>query len=266
MKTGLLHASTVGPEEAPAVVFLHGFLGRGADWDPVVAKLADSHRCVTVDLPGHGLSTELADPDGYVFEGAADAVRATVAASNIQRPMLVGYSMGGRLALFLALRFPEEFSGAVVESASPGLISYAQRAARIEHDQAVAERLSSMPLKEFLEIWYRQPVFGSLAGQSELLQRRIAGRMQNDPIELARALEGMSRGRQPSLWKELPGLNVPALFVAGRRDRKYVEIGRRMARRCHGGRLEIVAGAGHTVHAEAPEAMARLIASGFQRP
>ncbi len=179
---------------------------------------------------------------------------------------IAGYSMGGRLALYLALRHPGRCSGLFLESASPGLESAVERAVRRAADEELARRLESRGFEEFLEGWYRQPLFSSLARDQELLRRTIEARRRNDPEELARALRGMGTGAQPSLWGELPGLVVPALAVAGELDEKFVAVARRMTGATPNVRAAVVSGAGHNVRAEAPEAYLGLLRGSLSSP
>lgn len=244
---------TAGDLRRPAVLFLHGFMGSLADWRGAMEALQDRFYCVAVDLPGHGSSIRL--PTGaYTIEETAQKILVMLGELEIVHTALVGYSMGGRLALYLALCHPARFTGLFLESASPGLESPEERKARREADEHRAKRLESEDFGRFLEDWYCQPLFSPLACDEALLRRTIAARRKNDPAELAKSLRGMGTGVQPSLWGELPGLRVPALAVAGALDEKYVGISRRMARLAPSMESAVVPGAGHNVRAEAPEA------------
>jgi 2-succinyl-6-hydroxy-2,4-cyclohexadiene-1-carboxylate synthase len=243
---------------SPAVLFLHGFMGSSADWREVMAALGDRTFRIAMDLPGHGASLELA-PDTYTVEGAARAVIRTLDGLEVVRPVVAGYSMGGRLALYLALRYPERCAGLFLESASPGLENSSKRAARRAADESKAQRLESGDLEAFLRDWYRQPLFASLAQDDNLLRQTTEARRRNDPGELARSLRGMGTGSQPSLWGELEGLSRPALAVAGGLDEKYAGISSRMASINPKIECAVIPGAGHTVHAETPAAYASLL-------
>ena len=227
-------------------------MGSALDWDAVLENLSKQYHCIAVDLPGHGESLGLS-PESYTMEGTALSVVEALNDLDIGRATLVGYSMGGRLALYLTLRYPERCAGLFLESASPGLEGAEEREARREADERLAKRLETGDFEEFLRDWYRQPLFASLARDEELLHETIEARRSNDPSELAKSLRGMGTGSQPSLWEELPGLRVPALAVAGELDEKYIEIARWMA--LLGSRIHIAAipGVGHNVRTEAPE-------------
>ena len=222
-----LHHVSAGDAGQPAIVFLHGFMGSSADWRKTITALEGCYRCIAVDLPGHGASTGL-QPGAYTVGGAARSLLSLLDDLGVERPVVVGYSMGGRLALYLALRHPDRCAGLFLESTSPGLEDAGERIARRAADEQMAARLEG-GLQGFLHDWYRQPLFAPLARDKDLLRRTIEGKTRNDPAELAKSLHGMGTGGQPSLWEALPNLRVPALAVAGGLDEKFVGISRRMA-------------------------------------
>jgi 2-succinyl-6-hydroxy-2,4-cyclohexadiene-1-carboxylate synthase len=235
------------------VLFLHGFMGRAGDWRGISIGLDEHFFRIAVDLPGHGASLGM-PRDRYTMEGAARSVLEVLDGAGVDRATVVGYSMGGRLALYLALRHPDRCAGLFLESASPGLEVAGERAARRRADEEKAARLEVGDFEGFLHDWYRQPLFAPLARNGDLLRRTVEDRRRNDPAELAKSLRGMGTGSQPPLWGELPGLRVPALAVVGGLDEKFVGISHRMASRAPGMRAAVVPGAGHNVHAEDPTA------------
>jgi 2-succinyl-6-hydroxy-2,4-cyclohexadiene-1-carboxylate synthase len=248
-----LNHTLSGDPEGPAVLFLHGFMGRAEDWRGISTGLDERFFRIAVDLPGHGASLGM-PRDRYTMEGAARSVIEVLDGAGMDRTTIVGYSMGGRLALYLALRHPDRCAGLFLESASPGLEDAGERAARRRADEEKATRLEGGGFEDFLHDWYRQPLFAPLARDEELLQRTIEDKRRNDPAKLAASLRGMGTGSQPSLWAELSDLRVPALAVAGGLDEKFVGISRRMASLNTVIRLAVVPGVGHNVHAEAPTA------------
>jgi 2-succinyl-6-hydroxy-2,4-cyclohexadiene-1-carboxylate synthase len=253
-----LNYEVSGVRRVPTVLFLHGFMGSSADWRGVMTALGDRTFCIAADLPGHGASLGLRQ-EAYTIEGSARAVIQVLDELEVVRPIVAGYSMGGRLVLYLALRYPERCSGLFLESASPGLESADERAARRAADESKAKRLKSHDFRTFLRDWYSQPLFASLAQEENLLRRTIEARQRNDPGELAISLRGMGTGSQPSLWGELEGLAVPALAVAGGMDKKYAGISSRMAGINPRIESAVVPGAGHNVHAETPAAYTSLL-------
>ena len=243
------------------MLFLHGFMGHSGDWRGISAGLDERLFRIAVDLPGHGASLGM-PPDSYTIGGAARCVLEVLDGAGADRATVVGYSMGGRLALYLALRHPDRCAGLFLESASPGLEDAGERARRRRADGAKASRLESGDFGGFLHDWYRQPLFAPLARDEALLRRTIESKRHNDPAELARSLRGMGTGSQPSLWAELPDLQAPALAVAGGLDEKFVGISRRMEGLSPRLRAVVVPEAGHNIHAEAPRAYLSLL-EGF---
>ncbi len=254
----MLNHSLTGDPRNPAVLLLHGFMGSSRDWKPVAPALGERFYGIAVDLPGHGGSLGLS-PESYTMEGASGSLIRLLDELDIERPRVVGYSMGGRLALYFALRHPERCSGLLLESASPGLENAQERAARRQSDEEKAVRLESGDFEEFLKDWYRQPIFSSLGGEEKLLRRTIESRLRNDPAELARSLRSMGTGSQPALWDELAGLSVPTMAVAGELDEKFVSIGRCIETESPMVSSAPVPEAGHNIHAEAPEAYQGLL-------
>ena len=234
----------------PPVLLLHGFLGRGADWDAVRVHLPAAWDVRAPDLPGHGATVGLR-PDAYTMDGAAARL-----ADALDGPAdVVGYSMGGRLALHLAVTRPEAVRRLVLVGASPGLRTEAERAARRALDAARAAEIAA-DLPGFVDRWSRMPLFDlSDALRQRLTADRIA---HNAAAELGRSLVGMGTGAQPSHWADLAGISAPALAVAGVRDAKFVRLAAAMAE-AGGFAAATVPGAGHLVPAEAPAALARLL-------
>lgn len=254
---GLNHTLS-GESRNPAVLFLHGFMGSTEDWQGVISALEDRFFCVAVDLPGHGASLGLPEQD-HSFEGSARAILELLDRLEIKHATFAGYSMGGRLALYLALRHPERCDGLFLESTSPGLKNEAERRDRRASDEKLVQRLETEDFERFLDNWHRQPLFASLSRHEGLVEELVSKRLNNEPNELARSLRGMGTGSQPSLWDELPSLWVPALAVAGELDEKFVGIACRMASLSPRMRDVSVAGARHNVHVERPAEYLRLL-------
>jgi 2-succinyl-6-hydroxy-2,4-cyclohexadiene-1-carboxylate synthase len=243
-----IHYEIRGEAHRPKLLCLHGFMGCGDDFDAIVDALLPEFCCLTLDLPGHG-QTEVLDLVGYGMEAIATALVALMSLLNFTPCHLMGYSMGGRLALYLACRFPQLFSSLVLESASPGLATEAERIQRCRQDHALATELESEDWPSFLSRWYEQPLFATLKSNpcfDELFQRRL----QNHPHPLAQALRGLSTGIQPSLWDELSALNIPITLIVGAMDRKFVQVNQHMAAQLPSAQIQIISGCSHAVHRE----------------
>lgn len=238
------------------VLALHGFLGRGSDWDAVAAELGS--RLVAPDLPGHGAAVGLPEA-AYTMDGAA---RHALAALDAERAVVAGYSMGGRLALHLAVRHPERVAALVLLSASPGLRTEAERAARRGLDAERAAALAA-DLPGFLRRWAELPIWGGLSerDRAAFVRRRRA----NDPVELGRSLRGMGTGAMAPLWAGLSRIRVPVWAVAGGEDARYVALADAMARAAPV-RVHLIPGAGHALLDQAPAAVARVLARATAVP
>jgi 2-succinyl-6-hydroxy-2,4-cyclohexadiene-1-carboxylate synthase len=241
-----------GKSHLPKLLFLHGFMGCGADFAPIIETLLPEFCCLTADLPGHG-QTEVLHPSGYDMAAISGAIAALLHRLDFVPCHLVGYSLGGRLALYLACYFPQIFSSLLLESASPGLATAPERLLRRQQDEKLATELESGDWPVCLTRWYNQSLFASLKRSphfDELFQRRL----DNHPHLLAQALRGLGTGVQPSLWDRLPSLQIATTLMAGERDLKFVQINQRMATQLPFADLQIVPGCGHAVHTECPTA------------
>jgi 2-succinyl-6-hydroxy-2,4-cyclohexadiene-1-carboxylate synthase len=254
----MLHYRRDGNPDQPTIVFLHGFLGSHADWQILVSELGDRFDCICIDLPGHGRSLHLPE-SVYTLPKTADLVVQVLQSLNCNSSHLYGYSMGGRLALYLALNFPQRWRSLYLESASPGLLKDADRRARQQRDWQLADALIQ-DFPAFLTAWYEQKLFDSLRSHPHftLHLQRLA---HNHPQELAQSLRWMGTGIQPSLWERLPELKLPCQLIVGEWDEKFIAINQRMACLSSKMMLQIVPQTGHNVHLEDPGAIYKLLRS-----
>ena len=244
-----LYISTIGDTSLPRIVFLHGFLGSGSDWLPIARQLEKDYCCLLVDLPGHGDSPIPAEknPDLF-FTETVDSLAAELHRTASHPCLLVGYSMGGRIALSLLLRYPDLFEKAIILSASPGLRTEEERLSRRESDEGIARKIERN-FEGFIKAWYEQPLFATLKNHP-IFKEVESERKINNPSNLAHALRLLGTGWQPSLWNELQKNSVPVQFFVGEKDLKFVEIGRQMVNLCPESSLEIFRECGHTLHFE----------------
>jgi 2-succinyl-6-hydroxy-2,4-cyclohexadiene-1-carboxylate synthase len=233
------------------VLLLHGFTHTGASWEPVRQALGESYRAIAPDIRGHGSATDRQPVELALV--LAD-LRHLLGGCSI----LVGYSMGGRLALHLALAEPERIERLILVGASPGLSDPGQRAARRSADERLANEIDHLSIEQFAERWARTPV---LTGLPEAVAARThQDRLRSTPAGLARALRGLGTGALPSLWTRLNELPMPVTLVVGERDHRFQAIAQQMARCIPQSGVTIVPGAGHPVHLEAPTRVAEVIA------
>lgn len=231
-------------------------MGDCYDFDRVISNLGQ-FCCIAVDLPGHG-QTEVKQDCDYQMPNVAEAIIRLLEQLNIKQCILVGYSLGGRIALYLAIHFPQYFQGVVLESASPGLSSQIERDRRIAQDSNLAEQLESSDFADFVEQWYGNSLFTFFVQHPDYLQA-IARRLNNDPFKLAKSLRLIGLGTQPSLWQTLAKIQSPLLLIVGQLDRKFVNINQMMTNLCPQASLQIVSKTGHNVHFENPLMFSNLL-------
>ena len=233
-------------------------MGSSQVFEEVITLLGDRFGYLIVDLPGHGQTKVTGKDDLYNMQNTAQALIELLDKLAIKKCFLLGYSMGGRLALYLALHFPQYFSKVVLESASPGLKTATQRTQRVNQDLKLAQQLESTDFELFLTKWYYNPLFASLKKNPQFSEL-LAKRLQNNPLELARSLRNLSTGLQSSLWEKLPDNKIPMLLLAGELDRKFVEINTEMANLYDRIQLTIVADCGHNIHFENPVQFTNIV-------
>jgi 2-succinyl-6-hydroxy-2,4-cyclohexadiene-1-carboxylate synthase len=214
-------------------VLLHGFAGGPGSFPRHLEALIP-------DLPGHGSA-----PDAVSWEAALDSLEPLVD----ERTELIGYSMGARLALGLALRRP--VARLVLEGGTAGIERETERAGRRDDDEQLARTLDSGDLYKFFERWEQHPSLKSLLPFAADLR---AERMRHRPAGLASALRHLGPAAQPSYWAELPRLRVPVTLIAGARDEKFAALARRMHALLPRAELRLIEGAGHAPHLENPPA------------
>lgn len=278
-------------EMAPeTIVMLHGFTQTGASWEPTIAALRERYRDPAAGPPAsaradqpplgqgvagsHSGGTALAPvpgpppaviaPDLRGHGTRADArpidfatVRADVLALAPERFALVGYSMGGRIALDLALAEPRRVTRLVLVGATAGIADAEERRTRREADERLADQIEAEGVEAFADRWRRLPLFADQP--PAVAEAAHAMRIGQDPAGLAAALRGIGAGVMTSLWDRLPELRIPVALVVGERDAKFRAIAERMAAALPNATVHVVPGAGHAVTLEAPAAVAALL-------
>ena len=203
------------------VVFLHGFLGSHHDWGQVMSLLSD-FLCVALDLPGHGQT-----PFFHPFSLIPPAPKFH----------LVGYSMGGRLALQYADQNPEKIEKLILISTHPGLNSEKERSERLAKDEKWAKLLLESPIDIFLKQWYEQPIFAGF-------QPDLTSRKRQNPKLLAQTLLHYSLAKQPQ------GSLENAIHIVGEKDEKFKNLNPQAIQ---------IKEAGHMIHLEQPALLANKL-------
>ena len=244
--------------EGAPVTLLHGFTQSARSWREVVDRIPDGWRWIVPDLRGHGETRTKAGAACSMDACAAD-LEALWNHLGVERTHVVGYSMGGRLALHLAAHRPSRLLSLLTVGAHAGLEEEA-REGRRRGDEALARRIEQEGVEAFVDYWSSLPLFAGLErrGPAYLAQIR-AERLQNHAAGLACSLRGMGAGAMDPVWEALAAVPFPCTFVAGQLDHGYVASARRLATAVARGRVEIVPRAGHAVHQERPDAFARIL-------
>ncbi len=244
----------------PPLVLLHGFTGSHRSWDEVAGLIGGPRRILAPDLPGHGESYRKGGIEAFSLEATSDVIASALGQLGVSTCTLAGYSMGGRLALYMALVHAALVDRLILESASPGIEDSRERDERRAADDELARYALDRGIEAFVDRWERNPV---LAVESALDPRRRAElrrqRLSCDPVGLATSLRGMGTGSQPWLGERLQELSMPALIITGALDAKFTEIGREMAARIPHAISEVVEAAGHNIHLADPAKFAALV-------
>ncbi len=248
-----------GSESSTPIMFLHGFMGLSDDWLEIVARLGSEYRCILPDLPGHGRSGFPVRREMITIQAVAAGIVKLIDKLKLGKVTLVGYSMGGRVALYTALHHPDKINGVVLESSGPGLDDEYERRVRTALDDDRAYHLRVQGLDTFLDDWYRASLFESLHRYPDKLAKLKNSRSVHNVEGLAAALQGLSTGRQPSLWEKLDQLNAPTLLICGALDHKFTRINRIMSEAIRFCEWKIIGDAGHNTHLEHPEAFVTTI-------
>ena len=239
------------------VVALHGFTGGGSDFDPLRASLPAHTSLVSPDLPGHGSQCLLEDLSAYSLPAHLAAISEAATEPQIT---LLGYSMGGRLALHWAIAHPERIRRLILVGASPGLATAEERDERRLGDATLAEFIRTRGLEAFFKYWHNQTFFQPMLRlPKERLDPILARRAQNSPEGLALSLENVGTGTLPSLWHRLKEIRFPVDLVAGEHDVKFTRIAHEMGAHLPKARHSLIEGAGHAVHLEKPADLAMLL-------
>ncbi|XP_050132794.1 protein PHYLLO, chloroplastic isoform X2 [Malus sylvestris] len=223
-------------------VFLHGFLGTGEDWIAMMKAISGCARCISIDLPGHGGTkiqnhgdNDAVQDSGLSIEVVADLLCEVIKHITPGKVTIVGYSMGARIALYMALRCTDKVNGAVVISGSPGLKDEVARKIRRAKDDSRARILIDHGLELFIDTWYSGELWNSLRVHPRFRQI-VSSRLHHEDVHsLAKVLSGLSIGRQPPLWEDLKHCKTPLLLIVGEEDKKFKAIAEDMSCEIAGG-------------------------------
>ncbi|MCL1075688.1 2-succinyl-6-hydroxy-2,4-cyclohexadiene-1-carboxylate synthase [Shewanella dokdonensis] len=245
----MLAYQCTGDKQQPKLVLLHGFLGNGSDWLPLLPQLSQHFYCIAIDLPGHGNSGAQLVPEPG-FKATVELLLQTLDHLGVNRFHLLGYSLGGRIALHVAQMVPQRLLSLHLESCHPGLLTVADKEQRAVNDTQWATRLAQLPLPQFLTLWYQQPVFAELSAdeRARLIQRR-SHQSHEGLLAMFRAT---SLAWQQDLHQLPTSCGCPVHYYYGQQDAKFSALAQRWQTRsnihCHA-----IAAAGHNSHQANPQ-------------
>ncbi len=259
---GVVYHVEVSGEGFP-VVLLHGFTGDISTWSECEEELKKNSRIIKIDLVGHGRSSSPDLIERYEMKSVVEDLRYILHYLDIDQADVVGYSMGGRVALAFALVNPTFVSKLVLESASPGLVTNEERSSRRVQDQQLANKIKQNGIDWFVEYWGNIPLFESQKKLPSVIRQRIKEqRKQNSIKGLANSLIGMGTGSQPSYWEKLNEYSGEVLLLTGSIDKKFVIVADKMSKCLKNSQWVNIDGCGHAIHVEQPEKFGTIV-SGF---
>jgi 2-succinyl-6-hydroxy-2,4-cyclohexadiene-1-carboxylate synthase len=235
----------------PAVVLLHGFTGSATTWNSLTDLLSPEFEVIAIDIVGHGESDAPVEVDRYRMDRCTEDLVTLLAKLGHEHATWLGYSMGARTALQLAVLHPDAVDALVLEGVTAGLPDAGERTTRIESDEALADRIRDQGLGAFVDFWQSIGLWDTQMGMPAV---RLAAlreqRMRSDPVGLANSLRGMGAGAQEPVIDRLGEVRAPVLLIAGSLDQKFTDIAQELLDVLPRGKFAAIEGVGHAAHFE----------------
>lgn len=246
------------PTGAP-LLLLHGFTGNSFSWRSFESYWHE-YNVIAVDIVGHGKTDSPVDVCKYNIESAAGDLYNILDKLEIGQTSILGYSMGGRLALTFAIKYPEKVKKLILESASPGLKTESEREARRIQDERLASRIKESGIEKFVDYWENISLFQTQKKLPESIRQQIrTERLGNNSIGLINSLTGMGTGAQPSWWDELDQISAPVFLITGSIDEKFCIIAKSMMDGLKNGKWLTIDECGHAIHVEKPKIFGTIV-------
>lgn len=242
------------------LLLLHGFTGDGSTWGPYRHVWGQHSRLIIPDIIGHGNTDAPDDLNRYQIDAVAADMVNILDQLGVKQVDILGYSMGGRLALTFALLYPERVRKLILESASPGLPTEEERQERRNKDADLAKLINEQGILSFVDYWENIPLFSTMNALSDSVKETIRKqRLANSPEGLANSLLGMGTGSQPSWWEDLDKLSCDILVLAGEKDKKFCRIAEKIKINSRKASLIIFHESGHAIHVEDLEKFGTIV-------
>jgi 2-succinyl-6-hydroxy-2,4-cyclohexadiene-1-carboxylate synthase len=236
------------------LLILHGFTGDRSTMSSISEPLSKNYSVISVDLPGHGNTVKDLEPYLFNFEDTLKALIEVMEFYDLEEFNVLGYSMGGRLSLGLATKYPNKIKNTILIGATAGIADENQRIARRRSDDRLAEEILEKGVEWFVEYWMEQPIFESqIRIDPETFDASKKQRLQNNAQGLANSLRGSGTGSQPSFWRKLNEINSPTLIIVGEEDPKFRSLAVRLNSGISKSEIVVVPESGHACHLENPD-------------
>ena len=245
------------------IIFLHGFTGSSNSWSNFLNKINFSS--VAIDLPGHGNNKIKNLTEKYNLNDWEQEFKSTLKIKKLNEVHLCGYSMGGRLALSFAIKYPNLVKSLIIISSTAGIKNINDRKNRIIKDNKLSKEILKN-YKKFINKWENLDFFSKQKSRnySEYLHQHEIRKNQN-PNQLAFILKHLSTGEMPNYWNIISSLKIPTLMICGEEDKKYMEINKKMNFLIKNSKLKVIANSGHAPHIEQPKRLAQIINKFYRK-
>lgn len=242
------------------LLLLHGFTGDSSTWTPFCPVWGKHSKLIIPDIIGHGETESPEDIKRYKIESAAEDLILLLDQLEIEKIDLLGYSMGGRLALTLAILYPERVRKLILESASPGLKTDEERMLRRMKDEELANFINDQGIIAFVDYWEAIPLFSTMNSLPNSIKKSIREqRLANNAKGLVNSLLGMGTGSQASWWGKLDQLGCEVLLLTGEKDEKFCKIAERMLKDMNKALWIVINDGGHAIHVEQKEKFGTIV-------
>ncbi|MBJ7983391.1 2-succinyl-6-hydroxy-2,4-cyclohexadiene-1-carboxylate synthase [Bacillus cereus] len=245
------------------LLLLHGFTGSMETWRSFIPSWSEQFQVILVDIVGHGKTESPEEVTHYDIQNVALHMKELLDHLHIENAHVLGYSMGGRLAITMACLYPGYVRSILLENCTAGLESEEERKERKEKDERLADKIEQEGIRNFVSMWENIPLFETQQRLAQNVKEAVRKeRLANNPTGLANSLRGMGTGAQPSWWNELQTLKMPVLLLNGESDEKFFRLLKNIEKCIPRANFVKIDGAGHAIHVEQPEKFDTIV-KGF---
>ncbi|MEN1938601.1 2-succinyl-6-hydroxy-2,4-cyclohexadiene-1-carboxylate synthase [Paenibacillus sp. 102] len=245
------------------LLLLHGFTGSMETWRSFIPSWSERFQVIVVDLVGHGKTESPKEMTYYNIQNVALQMTTLLDHLHIEKAHILGYSMGGRLAITMACLYPNRVKSLLLENCTAGLEKESDRKERCARDEQLADRIELEGIEAFVNRWENIPLFATQKKLPQDVKEAVRKeRLTNNSRGLANSLRGMGTGAQPSWWNQLEGLKMPVLLMNGEHDQKFFQVLTNMKERIPHAKFVKIDGAGHAIHVEQPQKFGTIV-EGF---